>query len=1149
MKTPRVFASLLLLYVSLAIQGSAQVNTASLTGLVTDPTGAVIPNASVMAKNNATTREQSTTTDSSGYYTFASLPVGNYTISVEIQGFKRGVRDSINLEVGQKARIDFPLEVGAVSQSVLVATAPPLLTTQEATTGGVIESRMISDLPLSARNWDDLIGGVPGVQADRYTEQGGGTANGRTGGANVHGVRSLQNNFVLDGVDNNSISENVQELTTQVARPSVDSIQEFKVSTNPYSAENGRSPGALVSVTTKSGGNAFHGTGYEFHRNRVFDANNFFQNRAGAPKPPHVQNQYGGNISGPIYLPHFGEGGPSTYSLKNKAFFFFNYEGTRVRKGVTRLGNVPLPNEIRGDFSAAAGTANRVTYATIFDRVGDCQKKVPSAFNANGSFINNQIPAACLDPLAQKVLGMLPAANIVPGSGALNVSNFLRAPGIIDDTDSYTARVDVQANSNNNVFVRYTYSNRFRYLPGIFGGIIDGTGSSANGRLFMQGQSAAVGWTRTIGPRVVNEFRIGWGRNNSHATQDPFGLNTLAEFGFKGVQDSPAYSGGIPGLNISARGGTVVLGGQSGFDRLGSPDFLPKSQVTNQFQWSDTLNVSYGAHQLKFGVDLRAPMRNIYLDVPGLRGSFNFDGNRTGIGVADFLLGYPSGAQLTNLAVVDSRLKMISGFFQDDWKITPKLTLNLGLRYDFATWPYEGANRLTNLDPTTGLKFTPANSAFGKSLVKPDKNNFAPRLGMVYQFTPKTLVRAGYGRFYMLFERAGSEDQLALNLPYLVNNVVTAATTSQTANNMRLVTGFNLSLNPSAVDPTLVRLRAVNPEALDSSIDQWNLGIQHLLPGNMVATLDYVGTKGTHLSTLRNLNQPFLNSNGTIKNAVINGTLQPVLPYPSLGPIEYRDNGGNSIYHGGEATLEKRFSRGLSFRAAYTFSKSIDESQEHLAAGGTGSFTQNSYNLGERRGPSDFDIRHHIVAAYIYELPFGRGRAYLNSGAISQIVGGWRVSGTGGWRTGRPFTVRAGNNDTTLGGPRGGGLISAFADCLRDGTLSKSERNIDRWFDATAYATPMALNPTTNTVQPRLGNCGRNTLRGPGLTSFDIALARTFEGFGEGRSLEIRWEMFNMFNTPQFGLPERNINSSAVGRITALAGDPRLMQFAARFSF
>jgi outer membrane receptor protein involved in Fe transport len=1115
MKPARIIFCLLVLYVSLVVRGSAQVNTASLTGLVTDPNGAVIANAAVMAKNKATNVESSGTTDSSGYYTFASLPVGTYTVAVELQGFKKSLREKVDLEVGQKARIDFTLEVGAVTESVVVSSTPPLLTTQVASSGGVVENRAFTDLPLSARYWDDLLGGVPGVQADRYTEQGGGTANGRTGGANVHGVRSLQNNFVLDGVDNNSISENVQELTTQVARPSVDSIQEFKVSTNPYSAENGRSPGALVTVTTKSGSNGFHGTAYDFLRNRIFDANNFFQNRAGAAKPPHVQNQFGGNFSGPV--------------VKNRAFFFFNYEGTRIRKGVTRLGNVPLPNERIGDFSPTAAAANKTTYATIVDRVGDC---IPLIAGVPQPFPGNKIPAGCIDPLAKKIFGLVPGFNVVPGSGALNISNFIRSPGIVDDTDSYTARVDWQATSSDSVFVRYTYSNRFRYVPGIFGGIIDGTGSSANGRLFMKGQSAAIGWNRTISPRLLNEFRLGWGRNNSHANQDPFGLNTLAEFGFKGVQDSPIYSGGIPGITISARGGTLTPGGQSGFDRLGSPDFLPKFQVTNQFQWADTLSLSYGAHQFKFGADVRAPMRNIYLDVPSLRGTLTFDGNRTGIGLADFLLGYPSAVQLTNPAIVDARFKMFSGFFQDDWKFTPKLTLNLGLRYDYATWPYEGADRLTNLDPTTGLKFTPANSSFGRSLVKPDKNNFAPRLGLVYQLTPKTVVRAGYGRFFMLFERAGSEDQLALNLPYVVqNNITTGSNNNITANNMRLQSGFNVSLDPSAVNPTLVRLRAVNPDSADSSIDQWNLGIQRLLPGNMVLTLDYVGTKGTHLSTLRNLNQQTFNANGV-------GT--GIVPYPGLGPIEYRDNGGNSNYHGGELTLEKRFSKGLSFRGTYTYSKSIDESQEHLAAGGTGSFTQNAYNRRERRGPSDFDIRHHLAGSYIYELPFGRGRSYLNEGALSHILGGWRISGTGGFRTGRPFTIRAGNNDTSIGGPRGGGLVSAFADCLRDGTLSKSERTIDRWFDTTAYAAPTPI---------RLGTCGRNTLRGPGLTNFDFALARVFDYFGEGRSLELRWEMFNMFNTPQFGLPERNINSSAKGQITTLSGDPRLMQFALKFNF
>src|SRR3989441_4203013 len=317
-RVPFRIACMSLLLVSLAVQGLAQVRTASLTGLVADPSGGVVDNATVTVKNKATNVETSAKTDSSGYYTFASLAVGSYTLTVEVKGFKKAIRDNLDLDVGQKARIDFTLEVGAVSESVMVTAETPMLTTQEASTGGVVENRSISNLPLAARNWDDLLAMVPGVQADRFTEQSGGTANGRTGGANVHGIRSLQNNFILDGVDNNSISENVQELTTQVVRPSVDSIQEFKVTTNPYSAENGRSPGSLISVTTKSGGNHFHGALYEFHRNRIFDANDFFSNRSGLKKPQNIQNQYGGNLGGRV--------------IKDRLFFFYNYEGTRVRR-------------------------------------------------------------------------------------------------------------------------------------------------------------------------------------------------------------------------------------------------------------------------------------------------------------------------------------------------------------------------------------------------------------------------------------------------------------------------------------------------------------------------------------------------------------------------------------------------------------------------------------------------------------------------------------------------------------------------------------------------------------------------------------------------------------------------------------------------
>lgn len=1099
-----------------SVADATQVNTASLTGVITDAASAVIRGASVSAVNVATNVSQSTTSNESGRYVFPALLSGTYKLAVELSGFKKIIVESVTIQIGQQARLDFMLEVGAVSELVVVVSGRLTLNTESPITGSVMENRLVQNLPLSSRNWDDLLIQIAGVQGDRYTEEGGGTAAGRTGGVNVHGIRSLQNNFVLDGVDNNSISTNVQELTTQIVRPSVDSILEFRVSTNPYNAENGRSPGALISVTTKSGTNQFHGTLYEFHRNRVFDANSFFLNRAGREKGQHIQNQFGGNFGGPL--------------VRDRAFFFFNYEGTRIRKGVVRISNVPLANEIAGDFSPEVAAVNRTTYVTLFDRVGDCRSRIPEAFNPDGSFINNRIPAVCLDPVAQRILSLVPKPNIVPGAGPLNVANFIRQPNIVDDTDSFTIRGDEQVNSTNNIFIRYTYIDRFRFVPGAFGGVLDGTSTSAFGRQRMKAHSAAISFTSILSPRVVNEFRLGWGRNDSRAVQDPFGLNTLAEIDIRGVPASPVYSGGLPGLVIQGRGGTPSIGGTGGgLDRLGSPDFLPKFQTTNQFQYLDTLNVSFGAQQLRLGAELRAPMRNIYLDVPGLRGTLQFDGQRTGIGLADFLLGYPAGAQLSNLAVVDQRLWMVSGFFQDDWKVTSRLTINLGLRYDFATWPYEGADRMANFDVATGTIFTPANSRYGRSLVRSDKNNFAPRVGLAYLLTPETVVRVGYGRFFMLFERAGSEDQLALNLPFLVNNVVGAPNASRTANNIRLRTGFNLSLSPSAVIPVTVRVRAVNPEARTPVIDQWNVGVQRRFPWGTVATLDYVGTKGTYLSLLHNINQQLFNPDGT-------GT--GIIPFPAYGPIEYRDNIGNSVYHGGELTLEKRFSAGVAFRVAYTYAKSIDYGQEPLFSGGSNIFMQNARDLRAQRGRSDFDYRHRFVANFDLELPFGRGRRFLERGIYSHFLGGWRMSGLINSRSGRPFTVFAGSNNNLVGNR--GGLANALADCLRDGTLPETERNVDHWFNPADYAVP---------IPARLGTCGRNTLEGPRLVNVDLAIARTLRYFSKERRLEFRWEVFNAFNISQFGLPWGDLSDPNVGRILTLAGDPRVMQFALKFYF
>ncbi|MGH9839458.1 MAG: TonB-dependent receptor domain-containing protein [Blastocatellia bacterium] len=1102
----RIIPLVLALLVAVA---AAQINTASLTGQVADANGAITAGAKVTAKNLATNVERSVTTDGAGNYIFVTLPVGTYDVSVEAAGFKKALREKITLEVAQKARLDFALTVGGVSETVTIeGSAAPLLTTEEATPGAVVENKLVTDLPLSARNWDDLLLTVAGVQGDRYTEEGGGTASGRTGNINVNGARSLQNNFVLDGGDNNSISTNVQELTTQVARPSVEAIREFKVLTNPYNAEFGRSPGAAVSVTTKGGTNQFHGSLYEFHRNRIFDANNFFLNRANRDKPAHIQNQFGGSLGGPV--------------LKDRLFFFANYEGTRIRKGLLRLTNTPMPNERIGDFSLAAAAANRVKYQTTCPGgAAFCYGAVIDPLTGQ-PFPDNKIPASRIEPLARRVMDLIPAANFAPASGALNANNHIITPNLQDDADSYLFRGDWQISSKHNAFARYAYTDRFRYVPGFFGGVIDGTSTSAWGRLTMIAHSAVVGVNSVVSSKLVNEFRLNWGRNVSSGVQDPFGKNTLSEFGFKGIPDNPGIDGGLPGISIS--GGSIPTPGSPA--RLGSPNFLPKWQFTNQFQWYDAMSLTAGQHQLRFGSDLRAPLRNIYLDIPAMRGEMSFNGQFTGNGFGDFLLGYVQGAQTSVFGEVDQRLWMWSGFVQDDWKVAPKLTLNLGLRYDFATWPYEGRNRAANLDLATGQQiFAKDGSIESRTLIKTDKNNFAPRIGIAWSVNDKTVIRTGYGRFYQLFERFGSEDQLGLNPPFLLN--AQESTTSRTTPIFFLKDGFPAKYrDPANIDLRRIRLRSVNPDAVMPEADQWNFGVQRLLPLEMVLTLDYIGTKGTHLSIIRNPNflpgRPSANAQNRI--------------FPNLGDVQLRENAANSIYNGLNATLEKRFSRGLSFRMAHTWSKAIDVAGQPLNSGGSAS-VQDSLNFLALRGLSDYDYRHRFVTAFVYELPFGRGRNSLNDGVAAWVLGGWRVSGIFTHRTGRPYSVTAGENGGFVGSS-----AAPQANRIADGRLD--DRSIDRWFDIDAFVAPRTADGLAT-----FGNAGRGILIGPTLTNFDFSIARNFN-FTERARMEFRWETFNLANTPQFGLPASNISARGnAGRITTLAGDPRVMQFALKLVF
>ena len=1095
-----------------AAAAQAQINTSSLTGLVLDASGADVPQVTITVTNKATGFSRTDRTDKAGYYNFPSLPIGTYTVSVTQTGFA-GIDQDVQLDAAQKIRRDFTLKVGSSSETVNVSATGSVLSPDDASISTVISNEVIQETPLYQRNWDDLLRTVPGVQISRFTQQSGATSAGRTGSFNLHGVHSLQNDFILDGIDNNTISENVQELSTEAAHPSVDTIQQFTVVTNPYSAEYGRAPGAALSVNTMGGSNRFHVLAFEYLRNDFFDATDYFTKRSKTRKAQNNQNQFGGSISGPI--------------LHDRLFAFFNYEGTRIKQGVSRTSTVPLPNERIGDFSPATAARLGVKYPTIYDPL------------TNQPFANNQIPTGRLDKAMQGIFALFPQPN---RPGQLN--NYFRNAGLSDNNDSYDGRLDWTASASDNVFVRYSYINRSRFIPGNYGGIGDGTSTSAFGRQKINSHSAVIGWTHVFSPNILNEFHLGFIRNQSIAQQDPFGRNAADQF-IPGIPNNAAVAGGVPLTQFA------------NFTFIGSPDFLPKSQTPQQIQWVDAVSISMGKHSVKFGGTVYAPMRNIFQDEPGTRGDLGFTGifscqrggasNQClapGLSYADGLLGLAQSTQLTNVHFVDQRLWMISGFAQDDWKVLPKLTLNLGLRYDFATPALEGKNQQANFDPAAnagagGLVFAKSGSLKDRGLVSPNYKNFGPRLGFAYSLDPKTVIRGGYGYYYSMFERFGSENQLSLNPPFLINKAPAVASNSTTPA-LVAQNGFPTNfLDPSTINLSQLQayhLRTMNPHAPAPNVQQWSFGFQRELPAKLTAEVNYVGTKSTHLDVISDLNQPSIAAPG-VPSAV---------PFKNFGYIEYTNSIGFGNYNGLEATLSRRFENGFSLRAAYTYSRSLDNTPEELESNSgappDGRKYASWYSL------SDFDIPHRFSFNYVYQLPFGAGKAFASHGPLSYLLGGFRTSGVYTYYSGHPFTVNG-----------GGGLAAALdpygAATATLGLVGKPTivHNTDCWFYAAQNAqcavhAPNVTNAFALLAPGVIGNSGRNTLRGPHTNVFDAALLREFP-LHDTANLEFRWEVFNVSNTPLFGQPNNNFSSGAAGQITTLSGDPRVMQLALRLSY
>jgi hypothetical protein len=1105
---------LVVLLISATVIGFAQVDTGSLVGTVKDTSSAVLPGVTVAATNMDTGLSTVVKTGSDGNYVITPLHIGRYSVSVESKGFRREIRKDIVLDVQQSIKLDFTLQVGSVSETMEVSGAPPLLETESAALGDVVTSETIEELPLNGRRYTDLAELTSGVSKVIEGPVNGGSTptNGNAGGSfAVNGVRGTQNNFLLDGVDNNS-NDNADVSILS----SVDAIAEFKIQTSNYSAEFGRTGGAVINATTKSGTNKFHGSAWEFLRNDALDSAQYGFGSA-VPKAPYKQNQFGATLGGPI--------------KKEKAFFFLDYEGTRIHSATLDFATVPTPAEAKGDFSDILGpqsgtdalgrpiftneiynpaTTRTVNGSTVRDGFGfDPTTGLP----ING--------AANIIPGGMSQLGLNYAA-LYPTVAAPGGNNYsVNAPGT-NQVDQMDARVDESVTSKLQLFERFSLSQVSRFQAPVFSGIADGGGYNT-GDQPLDTRGFVVGATDAINANLVNALRIGLNRIHYIANSPSYGQNyPPAGLQFPGVPNNPSING-------------LAWFAPSGYAGLGEPLFTPTKSTSQDVQINDTLSYVHGKHLLKMGPQFRFDQFNM-LQIAQPRGNISFSGQFTAVdpgnpqgsgnAIADMLVGDPITAKVSTVAYFGDRQHTYGAFVEDTYKALPNLTLDLGLRYDYATPLYVANNQESNFDYTTGKIIPAGTPGYPSKLATPDKDDFAPRVGLSYSpFKAHPFVlRAGYGRFFTFYEtRTGDPYQLAYNLPFFFEPTFNSdGLTPAQAEDGALITlenGFP-PLDPADAFPDVTS----QDWRLHTTVyDEWNLDLEYQLPGDILITPAYVGTKGTHLQVLVDRNQI------PTPEATFNQDLRPYPQYAGFASIENR---GNSTYHAFQLKAEKKTSHGLYFLSAFTFSKSINDQPEICC---NSPYPQNSYNLAAEKGPSDFDNRERWVTSLDYALPVGKGQQFLNQGGVADaILGGWHLGGIVNFRSGFFFSPQMGYDPTNTGSQ---GLLRT--DRVGNGDLP--HRSWMLWFNTNDFPLPTCY---------CFGDAGKNILEGPGEKTADLS-ARKYFNLTEQVHLEFRAEFFNAFNHPVFSQPDPFITDGpgAAGVITSTVIPQRQIQFALKLEF
>jgi len=1170
-----------------------QADQGAIVGLVKDATGAAIPNAQVTLTNVDTGFALQTQTDGGGNYVFSPIKIGNYNVAVTAKGFSKTTQEHIQLHVQDRIAVDVEMKTGAENTEITVTDAPPLMQTQEGSTGQVIESKTINDTPLNGRNWVFIAQLTAGVAPAN------GARGQKAGDFNANGQRAEQNNYIMDGVDNNVNVVDFFNGASYVVRPPPDALAEFKVQTGSYSSEFGHSAGAVVNASIKSGTNNIHGSVWEYIRNDAFDVREYFQPSSVVAK--YRQNQFGATLGLPI--------------IKNKLFFFGDLEADRIVFGESHSGTVPTAKERIGDFSELLNPALSGLSINPVGVAASGQIFAPNAA-ANGTtpIAGNRLDLSGipLSPAALKLLSLFPAPNIgVPGQ---THDNFAIQTNTLDNTFQWDTRVDWNASTKDQAFARYSYNHEPATHPAPFGNILDGGGFGDTGQVIQLGENFAGSETHEFTPSLTNEFRFGY--NYMHAVGLQANANNptaASSLGLGGIPYAPT-NGGLPSFSVS---------GMSGF---GSPTFYATNEYENVYQILDNVTKVLGNHTLKAGVNYQR-LRFSTSQPTQPRGSYNFNGTytsqvgtpNTGSGIADMLTNSMNSAAISNVFTSDDVRFNRAGYAQDDWKATQRLTLNFGLRYDYSTpylerhdnqaafvptsAPTAGASTGKYLIPisqqgkiTLPVAFTRLLAADNISivytpnryLVEPQKSNFAPRFGFAYKVTEKAVIHGGYGIFFGGLESTGYYPNLGENFPFEFDSGFAAASChaggSCPTNGFTLETGFSNAINAgllNSIQQPGVRGSEANVRTPYSQ--QFNTTVEYGITNTMVASLGYVGSVSRHLQSFPNPNgQVALTPNGFSGYTNTSGDkVNPFQPYPHFGGFAFTAYDAVSNYNSLQGKIEKRLSSGLSFLATYTWAHSLDDAPTPLGSANDGGYRSlNILGLAADYGPSGWDIRHRFTFNGNYELPFGRGRKHLNGGgAMDYVVGGWSSSFVFRAQTGDPITIGtnglagasgAGINAIRIGDPfKGGGTPNSTNPGI---TCPTKVRTVANWYNPCAFANPTSGANTIgystakysdgsfipNTVSgpaalQYLGSA-REQINGPGYVRTDMSLFKAFHTFRE-QNLQFRTDVFNLLNTPAYGDPSNRSISSNGGQIRGArtfqsnTPDSRFFQFSLKYAF